>query len=254
MLDGFRAGGEPPFLLSDACPDDLMPFPAHAVAAEGRRKSKGALYLKASAFQAVAAGALSVAPDDAVENPIQASTRVQTAIDRDLGSAADGQLFETDTQHLGNSVAALSLYVRSDRHLGEVLACLTATAWTGFGKKSSSGLGAFELVGAPEACEWMDSRPGANAWMSLSHFVPAADDPTDGRWGTHVTFPKFHGNAVANVFKGAVVMLTPGSVFRVDGDLRAWYGSMIRMPRPEMPGSVHYAMGFPVPMIWADQR
>jgi CRISPR-associated protein Csm4 len=111
--------------------------------------------------------------------------------------------------------------------------------------------GNFEIDGAPESCGWLDEVPGANAYMALSHFVPAPRDPTGGRWRTHVTFPKFQGNAVSNVFKGAVLMLTPGSVFRTSqGAPRPWYGSMIPVPRPEMPKALHYGLCFSVPLVW----
>lgn len=186
-----------------------------------------------------------------VTNAVLASTRVQTAIDRNLGSAAEGQLFETDTQHLEGSDGVLSLYLRSTHHLDQVTACIRVLGLIGFGKNGSTGLGRFELVGSPEQCAWLDEVPGANAYMALSHFVPSRDDPTDGRWRIHVTLPKFHGNCVSNVFKGSILMLAPGSVFRVSGESpRAWYGSMIPVPWPEMPKALHYGLCFSVPLLW----
>jgi CRISPR/Cas system CSM-associated protein Csm4 (group 5 of RAMP superfamily) len=205
-----------------------------------------------------------------LEGVIASSTRIQTAIDREMGSAADGQLFEIDTQRLRKRAAQnlgpggvedadasfdyLSVYIRSDHRIEQVSACLRALAWTGFGKKSSTGLGQFKADAAPEKCDWLDEVPGANAWTALSHFVPAPGDPADGRWRTHVTFPKFHANAVSNVFKGSILMLTPGSVFRTDEEPpRPWYGSMIPMPRPEMPRALHYGLCFPAPLLWSRQ-
>jgi len=174
---------------------------------------------------------------------------VQSAIDREGGSAADGQLFEIDTEHLHRDFSFLSVYVRTEQNLKEVAACLRALGLTGFGKKSSTGLGAFDLLDGTERCEWLDNVPGANAFVTLSHFVPAADDPIAGRWRVHVTFPKFHANAVSNVFKGSILMLAPGSIFRASRP-RSWYGSMIPLPRPEMPRALHYALSFAVPMVW----
>lgn len=77
---------------------------------------------------------------------------MQAAIDRNLGSAAEGQLFETDAQHLDESCGVLTLYIRSSRYMDQVIACLKALAWMGFGKKSSTGLGGFEMIGLPELC------------------------------------------------------------------------------------------------------
>jgi hypothetical protein len=93
--------------------------------------------------------------------------------------------------------------------------------------------------------------PDANAFVALNHFIPAQTDPVDGLWRTHVTFPKFHSNSVRNVFKGAIVMLSPGSVFRTsETPPRAWYGSVIPVPRPEIPKAPHYALCFPAPVVW----
>ncbi len=251
MLDQFREGKAPPFCLSDAWPGDLMPVPVHASVAPAPKKLNPPLYLSQASFRSLMRG--ETARGLAVlTNIIRSSARVQTAIDRQLGSAAAGQLFETEIQYLNEPNEVLSVYVRSDRYMDELIACFKALAWTGFGKKNSSGLGDFELAGAPEPCEWLDDAPGANAWMALSHFVPAPGDPVDGRWRTHVTFPKFHSNAVSNVFKGSILMLAPGSVFRTTEDSpRPWYGSMIPVPRREMPKALHYGLGFSVPLVWA---
>ena len=250
MLGQFREGKAPPFVLSDACPGDLMPVPMHVAIPRADKKLKPPMYLSRVSFTRVMCGETGAASPEPA-NVIHASARVQTAIDRDLGSAADGQLFETDTQYLDKSCDGLSVYIRSDGHLEHVVACFRALAHGGFGKKSSTGLGEFEIAGPPVACNWLDEVPGANAFMALSHFVPADGDPTDGRWRTHVTFPKFHANSVSNVFKGSILMLAPGSVFRASGaSPRPWYGSMIPVPRPEMPKALHYGLCFPVPMLW----
>jgi CRISPR-associated protein Csm4 len=250
MLTEFHEGWTPPFILSDAWPSDLMPVPAHVVPA-GPKKLRPPLYMPAQSFRSIMGGE-TLAALSPTENVIGQSARIQTAIDREMGSAADGQLFETGTQHLNAPFDYLSVYIRSDHRIEQVTACLRALAWTGFGKKSSTGLGQFEAGAAPERCDWLDEVPGANAWMAINHFVPAPGDPVDGRWRTHVTFPKFHGNAVSNVFKGSILMLTPGSVFRTGKEPpRPWYGSMIPMPRPEMPRALHYGLCFPVPMLWS---
>jgi CRISPR/Cas system CSM-associated protein Csm4 (group 5 of RAMP superfamily) len=224
----------------------VPPVPTHG------KKLKPPYYISYLAFRCVAQGdARAVA---VLTDAVRSSGMVRTALDRDLGSAADGQLFEVATQHLNSSAGSLSVYIRSERYLEEVLACFRAQSWSGFGKKSSSGLGEFEMAAPAERCEWLDGVPGANAWVALNHFVPAAGDPIDGRWRLHVTYPKFHGTSTANVFKGSIVMMTPGSVFRNEGDgnPRAWYGSMIKMPRPEMPKALHYALCFPVPIVWTE--
>ncbi len=256
LIEEFQAGGEPPFVLSDAWPDELLPVPAHVRVepdpGADRRKPKPPLYVSEASFQRIAAGQDRSAKE-VFSAVVQSLTRVQTAIDRDSGTAAEGQLFETDCQYVQSVQDSLAIYVRTDKHLDRLAACFRALALTGYGKKSRSGLGEFELLGEPEQCAWLDAVPGANAFVALNHFVPAATDPVDGLWRTHVTYPKFHSNSVRNVFKGAIVMLTPGSVFRTGGTApRPWYGSVIPMARPEMLKAVHYALCFPAPAVWAE--
>ena len=253
VIEEFRTEGEPPFLLSDAWPGDLLPVPAHVPvqteAGGDHKKWKPPLYVPELSFRRIATG-----QDRSAQNVISAIvrplTRVQTAVDRGIGTAAEGQLFETDCQYLGSGHDSLSVYVRTDKYLDRLAMCFRALSLTGYGKKCSSGLGQFELLGEPESCAWLDTVPKANAFMALNHFVPAPTDPNDGLWRTHVTFPKFHSGSVRNVFKGAILMLTPGSVFRTGRAPRAWYGSVIPVPRPEMPNAVHYALCFPAPVVW----
>lgn len=254
MLDGFASGGHAPFLLSDAFPNDLMPIPMHIeallVANKPRKKRRRPLYIDEHSFRHLLRGEFPVL-FDLVENPSRPFGLLRTAIDRELGTAAEGRLFETDTHYLDKHFDSLSVYIRSDKYLKEVLACFSALALTGFGKKSSTGLGAFQILGMPQPCDWLDDSSRATGFVSLSHFVPAFDDPTEGCWNTHVTYPKFHANAVSNVFKETTLMLTPGSVFRInDGPPRSSYGRMISASRPEMPKALHYGLCFAVPLTW----
>ncbi len=252
MIDEFLESSKPPFVLSDAFSGDLFPLPSH-IAPIISKKPRLPIYISAETFQKVIEGETSAVP--VVENVIAVTTRIQTAIDREMGAGAEGQLFETEAQYLTTPDNTLTVYIRSERYMDEITACFRALAWTGFGKKSSTGLGQFEVSGPPETCDWLEGiHGGADAWVALSHFVPAPGDPTDGRWRTHVTYPKFHGNAAVNVFKGSILMLTPGSIFRTRGEPpRLWYGSMIPVPRPEMPKAIHYALSFAVPVKWNPQ-
>lgn len=256
LLDEFGNYDNPPFLISDAFPGDLMPMPLHCARPQitGKKKQKLPLYIREDCFRRVMKGEIPETAD-IVQNPVRDSGLIRTAIDRDLGSAAEGRLFETDVHQLTQGFDALSVYIRSAQYLEQVMACFTALALTGFGKKSSTGLGSFAIVSPPEPCEWLDDVPRANAFVALSHFVPAPADPTDGYWHLDVTYPKFHANSVSNVFKETMLMLTPGSVFRAKGGPpRQAYGSMISIARPEMPKALHYGLCFPAPMTWHEKN
>jgi CRISPR-associated protein Csm4 len=257
ILDEFHQGTNPPFVLSDGWPGDYLPLPmsaeftvlAHEAAAPQKKKLKPPLYVSQEDFSNVIRGGI-VERDRVLANMFCPSARVQTAIDRDLGAAAEGMLFETGTQYLHESCETVSVYLRSERYLDQTVACFNALARTGFGKRSSTGLGQFEIA-APERWDLQHQAGEANAFVTLNHFVPAPNDPTEGLWRTHVTYPKFHANSVSNVFKGSILTLTPGSVFRTPQQPQpSWYGSMIPVPRPEMPKALHYGLCLPVPMTW----
>jgi CRISPR-associated protein Csm4 len=253
MLDAFSQGGEPPFVLSDAWPESLLPVPLGVPLKEdtarpkGRQKSQ--LYIHERTFMEIARGERSTALNVRT-GLIDSSTRAHNAEDRSFGSAADGQLYEIECQHLVGQSKTLNVYVRAGRYFDEFLSCFRALSRTGFGKRHSVGFGEFRLLGEPERCDWLDDVPAANAFVALSHFVPKPSDPSDGFWETHVTHPKFYANSAANVFKGAILMLTAGSIFRTPGQPIEWYGRMISVPRPEMPKAVHYGLCFAVPAKW----
>ena len=181
MLGEFSEGRTPPFVLSDAQPGDLFPLPLH-ITPVTPNKPRLPIYISAEAFQDVINGQTNTAP--AMKAVLAAATRIQTAIDREVGAGAEGQLFETETQYLTKACETLTVYIRSERYMGEVTACFKALSRTGFGKKSSTGLGQFEVLSGPEECDWLDGSPSADAWVALSHFVPAPGDPTEGSWRT----------------------------------------------------------------------
>ncbi len=256
MLEEFHAGGEPPFVLSDAFPGDCLPLPFHVVPQflqDGKKRKPPFFVSQASFHDSIQRG---TNPEgEPIVKPYFAYSRLQTSINRDSDTAADGQLFETELTTLASGFHEMSLYFRTGRYLPQLVACFHALAITGFGKKSSTGLGAFEIVGEAEPCPWLDDVANANAFVSLSHFVPETTDPTIGQWQIHVTYPKLQGNAISNIFKGTMLMLTPGSVFRTDDvGPRSWYGRMLPVPRPEMPKALHYGFCFPAPLIWREEK
>jgi len=92
---------------------------------------------------------------DLVENPVRSFGVISTVVGCALGSAADGKLFGTDTHYFSEKFGFLSVYIRSDHYLDEVLSCFNALLLAGFGAKSSTGLGAFQIIEPPQQCDWL---------------------------------------------------------------------------------------------------
>jgi CRISPR-associated protein Csm4 len=263
MLRQFCAG-EPPFVLSDAFPDGWLPCPLSAKLQElpqSNVQSKPPAWVPEGRFRAVAngnGGAIPAQMDEWPE-PIGNSRNLHASIDRRSGTCgSSGRLFEIETSFLQklDTVGSdkLALYLRSDDP-ERVARLLHSLSTVGFGKKRSSGKGGFKLEREAEPCNWMDDSSGANAFVSLSHFVPSSQDPGDGCWRLLTKYPKFSpGVPAASPFKGRLVMLRPGSVFRTTGPVRHFYGTMLTGISQSFPEAVHYGLCFPVPIRWPEEE
>lgn len=269
-LDRFR-NNDPPFVISDALPGTNLPLPFGISPPQSPgKKPRPPLFITEANFQQLSRDpSQKVLQVWAFNDRFRSSERLQAAIGRMSGTTGGddaGGLFEVDHTHfvpdapqfpsarsgvdfVPGAPRFLSVYVRTDQKtLPMLVACLERLAYCGFGKKSSTGLGAFAVEGAPEPCPWLDDTTGHNGFVSLSHFVPAKTDPADGYWRQHVSYPKFHGSAVANPFKGTLLSLMPGSRFRTGEPPRYWYGRTIEVSRPEIPGALHYGLSFAAPV------
>jgi CRISPR-associated protein Csm4 len=241
--------GKPPFLLSDALPGDWFPAPIGPRYQVKGEKTRLPVWVNASDFRRMLKEPGFRSPDSPVGGEMSTSAdRRQAAIGRISDRTdAGGALFEVEQRVLSrHSGEFFSLYVRAESH-GVVESLLALLSLTGFGKKSSTGLGAFRLEGEPERREWLDGQEGANGFVSLSHFVPAPNDPTEGGWQTQVSYPKYHGSAVAHPFKGKLVQFVPGSWFCTGALPRSWYGRVVPAGCPEYPEAVQYGLAFAVP-------
>jgi CRISPR-associated protein Csm4 len=259
-LRGFLAqfqGGQPPFVLSSAFPEGWLPCPLSAKVKdlpESNVKCKRPVLVREEQFRALISNpAPLIPPATPPPEPILSRSRLQAAIDRKTGTTGGkGSLFEVDEWHLEESIAKyLTLFAKTEDGADLFHNLLVSLSREGFGKKRSSGRGAFRVAGDPEPCEWMDTAEGANAFVSLSPFIPATDDPTDGRWSLIAKYPKFSPEArVPHVFKGRMVMMRPGSAFQCAAPVKPFYGRIVDGVSAEFTGAIHYALAFAVPMRW----
>jgi len=257
LVDRF-AEGDPPFILSDAFPEGWLPCPLSMSLqplTESNVKSKLPAWVSEDQFRGFITRPAPMLPQS-WESPVAFSRTLHASIDRHFGTTGGaGNLFEVDSWHLRagspSSGRHLVVYVRTAEWLDRVVDLLQSLSSEGFGKKRSAGMGAFRLVGFPEACDWMDHCDGADGYVSLSHFIPSADDPTDGRWGLLTKYPKFApGAPVKSPFKGRVLMLRPGSVFRASAPIRPFYGRIVKGIWPDFPAAIQYGLAFSVPVRW----
>lgn len=269
LLDFFLAG-IPPFVLSDAFPDDCLPIPVTLRLLDWddvqRKKIKRARWLSPTDFERVRAGerifADSCLPDDAVVR----RDRWQNTINRQTGTTGENSLF-SETEVFRNTTNAtdpkyLSLYVRiEDGFEDRFMELLSSLAREGFGADVSTGYGAFRLAGPPEPLPRWYEQPDANGLIVLSTFQPAPNDPTDGYWEAFVKYGKLGpGFGVVNVFKRPIVLLRAGASFRSESK-REFLGRALpaveflepetmRQLRIQGLDPIHIAYGLAVPCVF----
>ncbi|MBF0566518.1 MAG: hypothetical protein HQK89_14915 [Nitrospirae bacterium] len=135
-----------------------------------------------------------------------------------------------DDDDIDSNYINIYVKVREGDWEEKVFALFKALSYTGFGKKASSGKGSFDVIGGLEPIEDFDDFDGANGFVSLSHFVPAKDDPVEGYYKVLVKYGKLGGEFAFsdNPFKKPIIMFTPGSVFYYKREVKPFYGRMIK--------------------------
>lgn len=164
----------------------------------------------------------------------RASTRAvvtRTAINRLTGAGLQGHLFPHDEEFFAAG-ARLEIWLAAESvgMAARVHRWLTVVEQGGFGKRKSAGQGRFRL-GPLERAE-TPSSPDANAFVTLSSYVPRHGDPTVGNWRAIIKRGKLGGPWATgdNVWKKPLLMFAPGSVFRVEGNPADFYGGLVAGP------------------------
>lgn len=232
LLNPWRQG-DPPFVISDGFPGDLLPaprcLPFWPWPDTERKRVKRIEWLTRSQFLALQRGER---PDlsESLEPPFRRSVRVRNTLDRTSDATGGrGTLYEVPEETLAQAHDYLRLYARvgagKEGFLEETLSLL---AERGFGADASVGFGQFQLAGGLEDAGWLSSVGDSNAWVSLSSFQPGAQDPTEGYWRSFVKYGKLGPEmGVPSVFKRPQWMLRSGSCFYQGGAPRDWYGRVI---------------------------
>lgn len=243
LEDGITAPalrGEPPFVLSDAFPGDLLPIPAalrlrdwpeaHRKAVKRARWLSREAFLRARQGQPVKADELLPETDwvhapsggrrqpaASPAAPLLARERLRNTLDRATqGTPARGGLWPSLETWLHPRHDFLSVYARvTDNFAPHLHRLLRALASTGFGADASAGLGQFELTAEPEPADWLDTpAAAAPGCVTLSTFQPAPTDPADGLWEAFLKYGKLGPDfGLENVFKRPLLMLRPGACF-----------------------------------------
>jgi len=252
--------GQPPLLVSDGFPDDLLPRPlapggqpdtgkplAEQVKAfDAARERRRPAYVTADGFSAYLR---SEEPEGTAETPKgwgwRSVLKNQVSRTEATAGAEGGTLYPMDELWWRK----VTIYALADEgFVDETRALFDYLAIEGYGKRRSIGYGAVRSLRV-EQFEGFDPPGDANGFVSLSTFVPGPDDPTDGFWNVLVKYGRL-GEEYAygpNPFKRPLVMLAAGSTF-YDTPIRTFYGRLIEGISPACPEVMHYGYALPVAM------
>lgn len=236
LIDPMLAG-EPPFVLSDALPGDLLPLPIHFRLhrfpdGTDLKAVKRARWLAPDDFTRARAGTAppvsALIDDDTVfkdetrhHNTLSRLTDTSSHEDEEDEPSAIGLYQKSDTLlRPDGDREHLTLYFRftDPRAADLLLDLLHELSLTGFGADTSTGRGQFDLPDDPLPQPHLDTPPpAANGVACLSTFQPGPNDPTDGYWDAFPKFGKLGPDlGVDDVRKNTLILFRPGAVFRTD--------------------------------------
>lgn len=260
LINLFR-GNDLPFVISDGFPAGLLPAP---VTLKGRylaqssdeldssryallKKAKKREYLTISQFQAFLRGET---PDLLTDSKgFVLATTLHNKISRFTNTTGDaGSMFERDEIFAPEGKVQVYAKVRGGfeedlRHLFDLV------AHSGFGAKKSSGKGACS-VESFELFDGFGAVAKTNGFVTLSHYVPAQCDPTDGSYKTMVKYGKLGEEKTfcGNPFKKPLIMLKPGAVFKA-ADVKPYYGRLVENIAYADHEVVQYGFAFAVSLM-----
>ena len=247
FLDAFLAG-EPPFVLSDGFPGDLLPAPMSlpwlAPDAAAARELAKHPWLTPDEFDLVRAGRL---PPALIETPPrrawQTAVVPHVALSRVTAtSGGEGSLYALEERHAvgpDGAPADVTFYaLAADAPAAARLADLfERLSRSGYGKRKSIGKGAFRLREAAPFGGFAEVK--GDAAVALANFVPAAADPPVALWRVGLKQGRLGEERAhrAQPFKRPYRFLAAGAVLR--GPVpRPWVGRPLKglSSDPDDPG------------------
>lgn len=256
--------GVPPFVISDGFPTGLIPRPLgikrsvanNDLTSYSRERSKRrAEFLQISDFEKARRGQEVIG--DPVFSPWEEFETLHAAISRKSNTTTDegGNLFSTESwvikgEDPGDEVSTIDLYLsclKSWRDKTEKL--FQQLSMIGFGRDKSVGSGRFNLL---KMEEWrgFGGFNEANGFTALSSFVPAENDPVEGKWRLNIKFGKLGENAGhGNPFKRPFLQIRPGATFYTGDAPKPFYGRVLPGIAPGFPEAIQVCYCLAVPSI-----
>ncbi|MCX7803655.1 MAG: hypothetical protein N3A38_00560 [Planctomycetota bacterium] len=223
----------------------LVPIPAAvavaAVPAAPAVPAPQAAQATAAAQAAAAAGAAGQVDTQADANGAGAPEGTAGGAERDSAPAIPNV-------RSGSGAVRYNVYIKAkDDWTDRLDACFKTLSVSGMGGGLSIGMGRFNYI--PMERFRFAPVEKANGFVSLSHFVPAASDPTEGAYGLKLKRGRVGGcRSGRSPFKRPLLMLESGSCFMTGSEPAEFYGRVVEDIAPDYPGVVQVCFAFAVPM------
>lgn len=199
-----------------------------------KKKERENRYVSLKSLQAFLEGELAeyeglLETDPAPSPKITKDLRIHVGIDRNTLTHMDGLLFEQNPEYLGDKTSYAILVKILDESAYkdfEVESIFKDVFITGFGKKKSSGYGAFEWNGMDNYENLTEPDGDCNGFYTLGNYLPSIEDEIkDGYYRFFVKYGKLGETRASgpNPFKKPMIMMKPGSCFEVE-KARDFYG------------------------------
>ncbi len=238
--------GAPGVTFSNAFPTGTLPLPLgirdtqadfERIVAKAERKKayqnhkklKNARYLQCSFFEKAAAGDCAGFTAGLSADGITEQTSMHNMVSRNSGTVQNldgsGNLYGDDELFLD---CQYDIYILSGLPGETLRKTVELMLMLGLGKNKSTSKGAFELDSWEELPPF-EAKKGDNAFMALSNFIPARNDPAKGHYKTLVKYGKLDREFAASEqpFKKPLLYIQAGAVFYTD-DFHPCYGRIVK--------------------------
>lgn len=242
--------GNPPFIISDGFPADLLPKPLTAeifADPEKRKDVKKIEFVNCEEFDVVRKGEKF---EPSKKRPsIEYRTTSHSRISRlTWTTPLEGGVYSLEEYF----VPHISLYLKvvSESWRDKVVDLFTELSKSGYGRKKSIGQGQFEVTDVKEFD--FDAIENPDGFVTLSNFCPQEKDPTEGFYKTFVKYGKLGEEFTfcGNPFKRPLIMIKTGAIFKTNGNPKEFYGRMVSDIAPAKTEVVQYAYAFALPVIY----
>ena len=262
---------EPQVIFSNAFPRGTLPLPQgiydeklilpedaprrdRQMAYRRGKKLKNARYIPTERFETIAGGNTAGFAADLREDGITPALEIHNMVDRGTGTVGNsdgsGNLYTKDVLYADCEDFDIYCYLGENISLKSFRRVLENMLLLGIGSKKSTGKGAFRLLELEEANLKLPRE--ANGFMIISDFLPAKEDPANGRYRVFSKFPKVDRefSVTETPFKKPMLLVEAGSVFFCGSQrIRPFYGRCIDHISPLYDKIMMNGCGIALPMI-----